>query len=46
MMSSRGRVMRARCRALHELDRREASTALVTLCAGGAMSTAAIIERL
>jgi acetyl-CoA C-acetyltransferase len=32
--------------ALHELERRDASTALVTMCAGGAMATAAIIERL
>ena len=31
---------------LHELERRDASTALVTMCAGGAMSTATIIERL
>ena len=32
--------------ALHELERRGASTALVTMCAGGAMATATIIERL
>ena len=32
--------------ALHELDRRDASTALITMCAGGAMATATIIERL
>jgi acetyl-CoA C-acetyltransferase len=32
--------------ALHELERRNASTALITMCAGGAMSTATIIERL
>ena len=32
--------------ALHELERRDASTALVTMCAGGAMSTATIIERI
>ncbi|HEX5291889.1 MAG TPA: steroid 3-ketoacyl-CoA thiolase [Streptosporangiaceae bacterium] len=32
--------------ALHELERRDASTALITMCAGGAMSTATIIERL
>ena len=32
--------------ALHELERRNAGTALVTMCAGGAMSTATIIERL
>jgi acetyl-CoA C-acetyltransferase len=31
--------------ALHELERRDASTALITMCAGGAMSTATIIER-
>jgi len=32
--------------ALHELERRDASTALITMCAGGAMSTATIIERI
>jgi acetyl-CoA C-acetyltransferase len=32
--------------ALHELERRDASLALVTMCAGGAMSTATIIERI
>ncbi|WP_329058787.1 steroid 3-ketoacyl-CoA thiolase [Amycolatopsis sp. NBC_01480] len=32
--------------ALHELERRDASTALVTMCAGGALSTATIIERI
>ncbi|WP_284741297.1 steroid 3-ketoacyl-CoA thiolase [Amycolatopsis sp. RTGN1] len=32
--------------ALHELERRDASTALVTMCAGGALATASIIERL
>jgi acetyl-CoA C-acetyltransferase len=32
--------------ALHELERRDANTALVTMCAGGAMATATIIERL
>jgi acetyl-CoA C-acetyltransferase len=31
--------------ALHELERRDASTALVSMCAGGAMATATIIER-
>jgi acetyl-CoA C-acetyltransferase len=31
--------------ALHELERRDAATALITMCAGGAMSTATIIER-
>jgi acetyl-CoA C-acetyltransferase len=32
--------------ALHELERRDVSTALITMCAGGAMSTATIIERI
>ena len=32
--------------ALHELERRGASTALVSMCAGGAMATATIIERI
>jgi acetyl-CoA C-acetyltransferase len=32
--------------ALHELERRDGSTALVTMCAGGALSTATILERL
>jgi len=32
--------------ALNELERRDASTALITMCAGGAMATATIIERL
>ena len=32
--------------ALHELERRAAGTALITMCAGGAMATATIIERL
>jgi len=32
--------------ALHELERRDASIALVSMCAGGAMSTATIIERI
>ena len=31
--------------ALHELERSDASTALITMCAGGAMATATIIER-
>jgi acetyl-CoA C-acetyltransferase len=31
--------------ALHELERRDGSTALITMCAGGAMATATIIER-
>ena len=32
--------------ALHELERRDANIALITMCAGGAMATASIIERL
>jgi acetyl-CoA C-acetyltransferase len=32
--------------ALHELERRGAGTALITMCAGGAMATATIIERI
>ncbi|GIE85821.1 steroid 3-ketoacyl-CoA thiolase [Actinoplanes regularis] len=32
--------------ALHELERSGGSTALITMCAGGAMSTATIIERI
>jgi acetyl-CoA C-acetyltransferase len=32
--------------ALHELERRDASIALVAMCAGGALSTGTIIERL
>jgi acetyl-CoA C-acetyltransferase len=32
--------------ALHELERRDASIALVSMCAGGAMATATIIERM
>lgn len=32
--------------ALHELERSDRSTALVTMCAGGALSTATIIERI
>jgi acetyl-CoA C-acetyltransferase len=31
--------------ALHELERRDAQTALVTMCAGGAMATATILTR-
>jgi acetyl-CoA C-acetyltransferase len=31
--------------ALHELERRDAATALITMCAGGALSTGTIIER-
>ncbi|SFB45831.1 acetyl-CoA C-acetyltransferase [Amycolatopsis marina] len=32
--------------ALHELERRDGTSALVTMCAGGAMSTATVLERL
>lgn len=32
--------------ALHELERRDASTALITMCAGGAMASGTIIERI
>ncbi|SDG64504.1 acetyl-CoA C-acetyltransferase [Lentzea fradiae] len=32
--------------ALHELERRDGTTALITMCAGGAMATGTIIERL
>ncbi len=32
--------------ALHELERTDQSTALITMCAGGALSTGTIIERL
>ncbi|WP_214400867.1 steroid 3-ketoacyl-CoA thiolase [Pseudonocardia lacus] len=32
--------------ALHELERRDATTALVSMCAGGAMATGSILERL
>ncbi|OLF18972.1 steroid 3-ketoacyl-CoA thiolase [Actinophytocola xanthii] len=31
--------------ALHELERRDASTALVSMCAGGALATGTILER-
>jgi acetyl-CoA C-acetyltransferase len=31
--------------ALHELERRDASTALIAMCAGGALSTGTIITR-
>ena len=31
--------------ALHELERRDSATALITMCAGGALATATIIER-
>jgi acetyl-CoA C-acetyltransferase len=32
--------------ALHELERRDASTALLSACAGGAMATGTVLERL
>jgi len=32
--------------ALHELERRNASTALITMCCGAAVGTGTIIERL
>ncbi len=32
--------------ALHELERRDGGTALVTMCCGGALSTATILERI
>jgi len=32
--------------ALHELERRDQSTALISMCAGGAMATATVLERL
>lgn len=32
--------------ALHELERRDASTALIAMCAGGALATGTIIERI
>jgi acetyl-CoA C-acetyltransferase len=32
--------------ALHELERRDASLALVTMCCGGALATASILERM
>ncbi|WP_370246758.1 steroid 3-ketoacyl-CoA thiolase [Nocardioides sp.] len=32
--------------ALHELERRDASTALLSMCAGGAMATGTVLERL
>ncbi|MGO4200978.1 steroid 3-ketoacyl-CoA thiolase [Rhodococcus sp. TAF43] len=32
--------------ALHELERSDRSTALITMCAGGALSTATVIERI
>ncbi|MGI5128132.1 steroid 3-ketoacyl-CoA thiolase [Pseudonocardia sp. CA-107938] len=32
--------------ALHELERRDASTALISMCAGGALATGTILERI
>jgi acetyl-CoA C-acetyltransferase len=32
--------------ALHELERRDASTALITMCAGGALATGTVLERI
>jgi len=32
--------------ALHELERRDATTALVTMCCGGAVATGTILERI
>jgi acetyl-CoA C-acetyltransferase len=32
--------------ALYELERTDSSTALITMCAGGALSTGTIIERI
>ena len=32
--------------ALHEIEKRDASTALVTMCCGAAVGTGTIIERL
>ncbi|MBC6463020.1 hypothetical protein HKK72_35065, partial [Actinomadura sp. HBU206391] len=32
--------------ALHELERRDAETALITMCAGGALSTATVLQRI
>jgi acetyl-CoA C-acetyltransferase len=32
--------------ALHELERRDASSALISMCCGGAMATGTIIERI
>ena len=32
--------------ALHELERRDRSTALISMCAGGAMATGTVIERI
>jgi len=32
--------------ALHELERRDGTTALIAMCAGGALATGTIIERI
>jgi acetyl-CoA C-acetyltransferase len=32
--------------ALHELERRDATRALISMCAGGAMATGTVLERL
>ena len=32
--------------ALHELERRDATTALISMCAGGAMATGTVLERI
>ena len=31
--------------ALHELERRDKTTALIAMCCGGALATASILER-
>jgi acetyl-CoA C-acetyltransferase len=32
--------------ALHELERRDAETALITMCCGGALASATILQRI
>ncbi|MEE8474425.1 MAG: steroid 3-ketoacyl-CoA thiolase, partial [Myxococcota bacterium] len=32
--------------ALHELERRDGTTALISMCCGGALATATILERI
>ena len=32
--------------ALHELERRDANLALISMCAGGAMATGTVLERI
>jgi acetyl-CoA C-acetyltransferase len=32
--------------ALHELERRDANVALISMCAGGAMATGTVLERI